>query len=113
MYKFVAYGVHQDDERIDYDEIDKLAHEHKPKMIVRRQRLFANHRFRAHRENRQSCRRSLFRGHGPHCRPGRRRTAPQPHTARRHRLHHHAQNFARASEAWCSAKPPSPRNWTS
>jgi glycine hydroxymethyltransferase len=34
MYKFVAYGVRQDDERIDYDEIDKLAHEHKPKMIV-------------------------------------------------------------------------------
>jgi glycine hydroxymethyltransferase len=34
MYKFVAYGVRQDDERIDYDEIEKLAHEHKPKMIV-------------------------------------------------------------------------------
>jgi glycine hydroxymethyltransferase len=34
MYKFVAYGVRKDDERIDYDEIDKLAHEHKPKMIV-------------------------------------------------------------------------------
>ena len=34
MYKFVAYGVRKEDERIDYDEIDKLAHEHKPKMIV-------------------------------------------------------------------------------
>jgi glycine hydroxymethyltransferase len=34
MYKFVAYGVRQDDERIDYDGIEKLAHEHKPKMIV-------------------------------------------------------------------------------
>jgi glycine hydroxymethyltransferase len=34
MYKFVAYGVRQDDERIDYEEIEKLAHEHKPKMIV-------------------------------------------------------------------------------
>jgi len=34
MYKFVAYGVHKEDERIDYDEIEKLAHEHKPKMIV-------------------------------------------------------------------------------
>jgi glycine hydroxymethyltransferase len=34
MYKFVAYGVRQEDERIDYDEIEKLAHEHKPKMIV-------------------------------------------------------------------------------
>jgi glycine hydroxymethyltransferase len=34
MYKFVAYGVRKEDERIDYDEIDKLAQEHKPKMIV-------------------------------------------------------------------------------
>ena len=34
MYHFIAYGVRKDDERIDYDEIEKLAHEHKPKMIV-------------------------------------------------------------------------------
>jgi len=34
MYKFVEYHVKQDTERIDYDEIEKLAHEHKPKMIV-------------------------------------------------------------------------------
>src|SRR5215813_12591599 len=34
MYKFVAYGVRQDTEQIDYDEIDRLAAEHKPKMIV-------------------------------------------------------------------------------
>jgi len=34
MYKFVAYGVRQDTEQIDYDEIEKLAVEHKPKMIV-------------------------------------------------------------------------------
>ena len=34
MYKFVAYGVRKEDERIDYDEIERLAQEHKPKMIV-------------------------------------------------------------------------------
>ena len=34
MYKFVEYHVKQDTERIDYDEIERLAHEHKPKMIV-------------------------------------------------------------------------------
>jgi glycine hydroxymethyltransferase len=34
MYKFVAYGVRQEDEQIDYEEIEKLAHEHKPRMIV-------------------------------------------------------------------------------
>jgi len=34
MYKFVAYGVRQDNEQIDYDEIEKLAAEHRPRMIV-------------------------------------------------------------------------------
>src|ERR1700736_1108149 len=34
MYKFIAYGVRPEDERIDYDEVEKLAYEHKPKMIV-------------------------------------------------------------------------------
>src|ERR1700716_620946 len=34
MYKFVAYGVRQEDERIGYEEIEKLAHEQKPRMIV-------------------------------------------------------------------------------
>ena len=34
MYKFVEYHVKQDTEQIDYDEIEKLAQEHKPKMIV-------------------------------------------------------------------------------
>jgi glycine hydroxymethyltransferase len=34
MYKFIAYGVKKEDERIDYDEIERLAQEHKPKMIV-------------------------------------------------------------------------------
>jgi glycine hydroxymethyltransferase len=34
MYKFIAYGVRQDTEQIDYHEIERLAAEHKPKMIV-------------------------------------------------------------------------------
>ena len=34
MYKFIAYGVRQDTEEIDYHEIERLAAEHKPKMIV-------------------------------------------------------------------------------
>ena len=34
MYKFVAYGVARETELIDYDELDRLAREHKPKMIV-------------------------------------------------------------------------------
>src|SRR5262245_58208625 len=34
LYKVVAYGVKKDDERIDYDELDRLADQHKPKMII-------------------------------------------------------------------------------
>ena len=33
-YKIVPYGVRRDDERIDYDELAKLAEEHKPRMII-------------------------------------------------------------------------------
>jgi glycine hydroxymethyltransferase len=33
-YHVVPYGVRKDDERIDYDELQRLAEEHKPKMIV-------------------------------------------------------------------------------
>ncbi|MBL8179931.1 MAG: serine hydroxymethyltransferase [Bryobacterales bacterium] len=33
-YKVIPYGVRQDDERIDYAELARLAEEHKPKMII-------------------------------------------------------------------------------
>jgi len=34
LYTIVPYGVSQDDERIDYDQLDRLAREHRPKMIM-------------------------------------------------------------------------------
>jgi glycine hydroxymethyltransferase len=34
LYTIVPYGVRKDDERLDYDELEKLAVEHKPKMIM-------------------------------------------------------------------------------
>jgi glycine hydroxymethyltransferase len=34
LYTIVPYGVRQDDERLDYDELERLADEHKPKMIM-------------------------------------------------------------------------------
>ena len=33
-YKVFQYGVHKDTELIDYDEVERLAKEHRPKMIV-------------------------------------------------------------------------------
>jgi glycine hydroxymethyltransferase len=34
LYTIVPYGVRQDDERIDYEELERLAHQHTPKMIM-------------------------------------------------------------------------------
>jgi glycine hydroxymethyltransferase len=34
LYTIVPYGVRKEDERIDYDELEKLAHQHRPKMIM-------------------------------------------------------------------------------
>jgi glycine hydroxymethyltransferase len=33
-YKVIGYGVRKDDERIDFDQVAKLAKEHKPRMVV-------------------------------------------------------------------------------
>lgn len=34
LYKVAAYGVRRDDETIDYEEVARLAEEHRPKMII-------------------------------------------------------------------------------
>jgi len=34
LYKVVAYGVRRDDELIDYEELQRLATEHRPKLII-------------------------------------------------------------------------------
>jgi glycine hydroxymethyltransferase len=34
LYTIVPYGVRKEDERIDYDELEKLAEQHRPKMIM-------------------------------------------------------------------------------
>src|SRR5688500_12003382 len=34
LYTIVPYGVRPDDERIDYEALEQLAHEHRPKMIM-------------------------------------------------------------------------------
>jgi glycine hydroxymethyltransferase len=34
LYNIVSYGVRKDDERIDFEEVARLAEEHKPKVIV-------------------------------------------------------------------------------
>jgi glycine hydroxymethyltransferase len=34
LYRIIPYGVRREDETIDYDELARLAEEHRPKMIV-------------------------------------------------------------------------------
>jgi len=34
LYNIVPYGVRKDDERIDYEELERLAHQHTPQMIM-------------------------------------------------------------------------------
>ena len=34
LFTIVPYGVRKDDERLDYEEFEKLAHQYKPKMII-------------------------------------------------------------------------------
>src|SRR5947209_13683403 len=34
LYRVVHYGVRKDDQRIDYDQVARLAEEHKPKLVV-------------------------------------------------------------------------------
>jgi glycine hydroxymethyltransferase len=34
LYSIVPYGVRQDDEQIDYEELERLANQHRPKMIM-------------------------------------------------------------------------------
>jgi len=50
-FKVVPYGVRQEDERIDYDELERLAVEHRPKLIIAGAsaypRVFDFERFRA------------------------------------------------------------------
>ncbi len=44
-YKFVAYGVDEETERIDYDQVRKIALEANETHRSRRQRISQNHRF--------------------------------------------------------------------
>jgi glycine hydroxymethyltransferase len=34
LYNVVPYGVREDDERLDYEQIERLAHEHSPKLVI-------------------------------------------------------------------------------
>ncbi len=73
LYNFVAYGVRRDTETIDYDEVERLAMEHKPQShSCGVYRIPTHDRLRAIPADRRHGRRHRDGGHGSHCRPYRR-----------------------------------------
>ena len=60
LYKIVPYGVRKEDELIDYDELARLADEHKPKMIIAGASAYARViDFARFRRNSRFCRRCI------------------------------------------------------
>ena len=78
-YDFASYGVDAQTETIDYDEVERIAKEVRPKLIVGGAR--------------GGC--VLHGGHGPHRRPRGRRRASQPRSACRRGDVHQPQDPAR------------------
>ena len=77
-FNAVAYGVREDDQRIDYDAVAQLADQHKPKVIVAGGSAYPRLiDFARMRQNRRQRGRQADGGHGPFRRPGGRRRAPR------------------------------------
>ncbi len=98
LYTIVPYGVRKDDERIDYEELERLADEHKPKMVMvgasayPRVIDFARIKKAADRDRRAGRHR-----HGAHRRARRGRRSPEPRSTFRFRDDHDAQDTSRAT----------------
>ena len=98
LYTIVPYGVRRDDERIDYDELSRLADEHRPKMIMVGASAYPRViDFARIAEVGAERRRADGRRHGAHRGPRRRGRASQPGAARRVRDDDHAQDAARTA----------------
>jgi glycine/serine hydroxymethyltransferase len=87
-FKAVQYGVRAEDGLIDFEQIERLADEHRPKLHCRRLGLFPLYRLRALPPDRECGRRLVSGRHGAHRRAGRRRRASFADTALS-RCHHH------------------------
>ena len=74
LFKAVQYGIKADTGEIDYDQVERLAQEHRPKMIVAGiLGLFARHRLGALSRHRRLGGRLFVRRHGACGGPGGRR----------------------------------------
>jgi len=97
-YHVVPYGVRREDETIDYDELARLADEHRPKLIVAGgKRLSAHYRLPAYARHRRFGGRAADGGHGALLGAGGGGRPPQSLRVRRHRDFDHPQDPARAA----------------
>ena len=86
LYDIVAYHVDRETSLIDMDEVARLAHEHRPKMIVAGWSAYPRAaRLRPLPGDRRRGRRLPVRRHGPLRRSRRRRLHPSPGAVRRRR----------------------------
>ncbi len=96
LFNIVPYGVSRDTGTIDYDEVERLAREHRPKLIVVGASAYPRTLdFADFPADRRRGRGAGHGRHGAHRRSGRRRRASQPGSLRRVRHHHHPQDPAR------------------
>ena len=106
FFEIVHYGVRKEDERIDYDQLAKLAREHQPKMITVGASAYPRIiDFERHGPDCPRGGRLSAGGHRAHRRTGGDGAAPQPGAARRFRDDDHAQDACAGRAAgWCCAR---------
>ena len=104
LFKAVQYGLDPNTGEIDYEQVEQLAQEHRPRMIIAGFSAYSRvvdwERFR---RDRRRGRRVLRRRHGARRRAGRRGHLSESRAARRRRHDDHAQDAARP------ARRPDPR----
>ena len=99
LYEVVAYHVRREDYRCDMDEVERLADEHKPKVIVAGWSAYPRQLdFAAFREIADSVGAKLMVDMAHFAGPRRRRRAPEPGRARRRRHDDDPQDALRPAQ---------------
>ncbi len=97
-FKPVSYGVDRQTQRVDMDQVEALAREHRPKLIIAGGSAYARHWDFAALPRHLRRRRRLFRRrHGAFRRAGGGRRASFAVPARPRRHHHDAQDLTRSA----------------
>jgi len=92
LFHAFGYGLRPDTEEIDYNAIQRLADEHKPKMIVAGASAYSRHRLETIPRDCGFDRRLSLRRHGPLCRSGGSAALPKSSWNRRLRYQYDTQD---------------------